>query len=263
MRRMAISSRARRSLLFSFIVSLCMCGAIGIYTLVFGKFSWLEVQVLLTTCEIGGASILAMVGAIAWDTRRWHPLGPIAMIVVVIALLMLISVTWGLRPDIAGDLYEKLTFSVCIAAVALPHICLLSLARLHRGFEWVRFGTIGVIVALAAIILWIVLTPAGGDEWMRLIGVLAIVDACGTIAVPILHRVSGIAARERVVTTDLSLSVTCPRCAKTQTLPTGLSRCECGLKIRIEIEEEHCRKCGYSLYKAASGVCPECGTQFA
>jgi hypothetical protein len=185
------------------------------------------------------------------------------MVVVVVALVMLISLTWGLYPTLADDLYEKATVSLSIAAVALPHICLLALARLHWRFEWVRYGTIAVIAALAAIIFWIIFTPGGGGDWARLIGILGILDACGTVAVPILHRVSGIAARERVVTTDLSLSITCPRCARTQVVPAGHSRCECGLKFRVEIEEEHCRKCGYSLYKAASGTCPECGTQFA
>ena len=35
--------------------------------------------------------------------------------------------------------------------------------------------------------------------------------------------------------------------------------CKCGLKFSIEVEEEHCAKCGYSLYKVNSNTCPECG----
>jgi hypothetical protein len=263
MPRMAISSRTQRTLLFSFIASLCLCGAIGIYVLLIGTFSWFEVRILLTTCQFGAASILAMAAAIAWETRRWHPLGPIAMVAVGLALLMLLLLTWDLRPSLPNDYYERLTAVAGVAAVALPHICLLSLARLHLAYEWVRYSTIAVISVLAVVISLLILIDSHGDEWGRAIGILGILDICGTIAVPILHRVSGIAARERVVTTNLELAITCPRCGKSQTVAAGHSRCECGLKFRIEIEEEHCRRCGYSLYKAASGVCPECGTRFA
>ncbi len=60
---------------------------------------------------------------------------------------------------------------------------------------------------------------------------------------------------------DMSLSLTCPRCSKTQQLGVGRSRCGgCGLRFLIDIEEEHCGKCGYALHKLESAVCPECGT---
>ena len=98
------------------------------------------------------------------------------------------------------------------------------------------------------------------EEWYRGMGVLSIGVACGTIAVPILHKVSAIRLREAVRTTELVLQITCPRCSKGQTLSVGRSKCgQCGLGFSIEIEEENCKKCGYPLYKIESAVCPECG----
>lgn len=258
---MALSSRTQRSLLYTFIFSLSLCGLIGIVILLRGQFSTLEGRVLATAMAVGAASILAMASAVAWETRRWPPVGPAGMLAVALALALVLSMVWDLRPTGAGLTFERLTGTFGVVAVALSHVALIALARLHQRFEGVRLGTVGAIVVLAGLIIRAVWWEPTDDLWPRLIGVFAILDACGTVAVPILHRVSRIQEREQYVTTPLEVSLTCPRCGVTQTRPTGQSQCACGLKIRIEVEEEHCPKCGYSLYKATSGVCPECGTR--
>lgn len=258
---MALSSRTQRSLLYSFILSLSACGLIGILILLRGQFGTLEARVLGSTAAIGVASILAMASAVAAETRRWHPVGPAGTIAVAVALLLVLVLIWELRPRSADLTLERLSGTTTVIAVALSHVALLSLARLHQRFELVRLCTVGVIVVLAGLVIRVIWWEPTDDLWPRLIGVFAILDACGTIAVPILHRVSRIHEREQYVTTPLEVTLTCPRCGVTQTRPTGQSQCACGLKIRIEVEEEHCPKCGYSLYKATSGVCPECGTR--
>lgn len=262
---MALSSRAQRSLLLSFILSLSVCGLLGIYVLLVGKFGTLEARILGSTATIGAASILAMAAAIAWEGRRWHPIGPCGIAIVAIALLLILSLIWDIHPVPGAYIapYEKSIATCAVLAVAVPHIALLALARLHRGYEWVRLGTVAVICILAVLISCLIWLDPRDDIWPRMVGVFAILDACGTVAVPILHRVSRIHDREQFVTTVLDITVTCPRCGVAQTRPTGLARCVCGLKIRVEIEEEHCPKCGYSLYKAASNACPECGTPIA
>jgi hypothetical protein len=260
----ALSSQTQRSLLLSFIGSLAACGLVGIYTLVFGSFGSLEFKILGTTAALGGASILAMAAAVAWESRRWHPIGVFGMAAPAVALVLVLLAIWDVAPRVWGSWYERLMASAGVLAIGFPHVCLLALARLHRGYEWVRVGTVAVIALLAALILWIIWRdPSDSDLLGRVLGTLAILDACGSVAVPILHRVSGIRERQAVLTTGLSITLTCPRCGKAQTLPTGHARCECGLRIRIEIEEEHCPKCGYALYKLPSGVCPECGTPVA
>lgn len=262
---MALSSRTQRSLLLSFILSLSVCGLLGIYVLLVGKFGTLEARILGSTATIGAASILAMAAAIAWESRRWHPIGPIGAAIVAIALSLILLLIWDIRFVPVGFIsrYEKFVATCAVFAVAVPHVALLALARLHRGFEWVRMGTVAVIFILAVLIACLIWLDPRDDLWPRMVGVFAILDACGTLAVPILHRVSRIHEREQFVTTVLDVTLTCPRCGVSQTRPTGLVSCACGLKIRVEIEEEHCPKCGYSLYKAASNACPECGTPIA
>lgn len=258
---MALSSSTQRSLLYTFIAALCACGVIGIVILLGGRFGPTEGRVLASTAAIGGASILAMASAVAWELRRWQPVGPAGMVAAALALLLVLLLIWDIQPRTSRYGFERLAATAGIMAVALAHVSLLALARPHRKFQPVVHGTVGAIALLVTLILFSIWTELSDDDLFRLIGVVAILDACGTIAVPILHRVSHIQDQEQFVTTALEVSLTCPRCGVTQIRPTGRSQCTCGLKFRVEVEEEHCPKCGYSLYKATSGVCPECGTR--
>ena len=90
---------------------------------------------------------------------------------------------------------------------------------------------------LAAQICWSIVAEMDNEFWYRLMGVVAILDVCGTIAVPVLHRISAIPAGTGEMATTVSL--TCPKCGKLQRLPMGRSQCaHCGLRLRIEVDEE-------------------------
>lgn len=260
---MAMKTQTQRGLLLAFIVSVASCGLVGIYCLIVGRLGYFGERVLGTTAVVGAASILGFASAIPYERRRWHPIGPLGIVAVAVALVLVILVIWDLAGFPFGASAEFIAVA-CVTAVALPHLGLLSLARLRREYKWVRAATVAMIVVLAAQIIFTIVAHPDGDAWFRLMGALAIAVVCGTIAVPIFHRMSSIRDREQVRTVELNLSLTCPRCGKTQTLPVGRRRCEgCGLKIRIEIEEEQCRKCGYPLYRLTSAACPECGTPIA
>jgi len=255
-----MESQTQRTLLFGFIGSIVCCGLVGIYCLLVGDMGAFEGRVLVTTLAIGCASILGLASAIPWERRRWHPIGPGGLIAVSAALVLALPAIWIAQSSLPEDFYSAVAVAYVIA-VALPHIGLLSLARLRRGYEWVRLGSVIAVILLAVLISGAILTESDDDAWFRIMGVLAILVICGTIAVPLLHRVSAIRVREAVRTVELALSLTCPRCAKTQEVPVGRSKCvDCGLKFSLEIEEEHCPTCGYPLYKLHSSVCPECGT---
>ncbi|UCC31673.1 MAG: hypothetical protein JSU86_05215, partial [Phycisphaerales bacterium] len=240
-------------------------GLVGIYCLVVGRMGWLEERVLGTTAVVGTASILGLASAIPWERRRWHPIGPVGLAAVAVALVLVLVAIWVDLPwpRPAREAFYKTMGVACVVGIALPHVGLLSLARLRREYGWVRRCTAYVIAALAAMIAFTIITEIDGrdDEWFRAMGVVGITVVCGTIAVPVLHRVSAIRVREAIRTVELLLSITCPRCNKTQDLPVGRSKCaQCGLKFLIEIDEEHCQTCGYPLYRLESTACPECGT---
>jgi ribosomal protein L37E len=262
---MAMKSQTQRTLLFCFLASIAACGALGVYCLLLGNMGPLEARILGSTALVGAASILGLIGVMTWEQRRWHPMGMLGVIFAAIALLLSLTIIWaselGFRwLETNEDLLKSLGVA-WVLAVALPHISLLSFARLHAQYLWVRRMTIIAIGFLAALVIHTILTEGdGGDMVVRLIGIFAIADVCGTIAMPILHRVSAIRTRESYRTTDLQLSLTCPRCDTTQDLSVGRSNCtKCGLKFVIDIEEQLCPHCGYALYKLESANCPECG----
>jgi hypothetical protein len=232
---MALRSQTQRTLLGGFIVSICCCGLVGIYCLLVGTFDEVAARILLTTTAVGSASILALANVIPWESRRWHPIGPCGLVVVCIGLLLSLVGTW--MPELGEPewFYKLMSVSV-VAAVALSHIGLLSMARLTRKFEKIRIITILVIVVLTIQICWSIVAEMDNEFWYRLVGVIAILDVCGTIAVPVLHRISAIQAGTGELATTVSL--TCPKCGKLQRLPMGRSQCaHCGLRLRIEVDE--------------------------
>ena len=260
--RMAIRSKTQRSLLLGFIGSICLCGLIGVFCLLQGRLGDFEGRVLLTTAVVGAGAILALASAVAWEQRRWHPLGALGMAAVALTTLFTLACIWT-EPRYNDWVWKVLAIS-WVFAVGLPHVGLLSLARLKNQWK----SVLGICVALIGLLAWLIivsiLAEISSEDWYRGVAIVAIGVVCGTITVPILHRVSRIQIRESVKTTELALSLTCPRCSKTQTVSVGRSKCaECGLKFQIEIEEENCVKCGYPLYKLESAACPECGTPIA
>ena len=263
---MAMRSQTQRTLLFGFIGSIALCGLLGVYCLLVGQMGVFEGKVLGTTAVFGAASILGLASVVPWEKRRWHPIGPVSIAVVGIALVLVVIAIWCLPFSRRWEeFYLRVMGIACVWGLAFPHVALLSLARLRSAYEWVRRSTVWVVVILAGAITYqIIVDFDDSDLWGRVIGILAIADVCGTITIPVLHRVSAIRLWEGIRTVELEVALTCPRCHMTQTLRVGRSACaSCQLKFRIEIEEEHCETCGYPLYKLESSQCPECGTPIA
>jgi hypothetical protein len=75
------------------------------------------------------------------------------------------------------------------------------------------------------------------EEWLfRFVGVLGILDGCGSLLVPVLFKLGG-----RVVGTFVDdqldrIELTCPRCGRRETYSVGLLQCSgCSLQMRVEI----------------------------
>jgi len=252
-------SQTQRSFLFAFIASISLCGAIGVYCLLVGEFTSLVGQILGTTASVAGASLLALASAVPWERKRWQPIGPLGMLAAAVWLTLMLCLIWIDR-FVNEEALVKATVVATVIAIALPHAGLIGLARLRREYDWVRMGNVASIALLAGLIICAVLFEIDDEFLLRVIGALAIVDVCTSVAIPILHRVSAIHEHDSIRTTTLEVSLTCPRCSKTHSLPIGRSACpSCGLRFKLEIEEEHCEQCGYVLFGIESPVCPECG----
>lgn len=234
---MAMRSNTQRSLLLSFVGSIVLCAVVGIVCLLTGSFGQLQAKVLLTTGTVATASILGLASASVWERRIWHPIGPLGCTVVAISTVLVMGFIWRTWSRIDEGFVKAVLLSV-VWAVAVPHLSLLGTGRLRQAFEWVRWVTVVGVVVLAVQLSTIILFEPHGDLWARWIGVSAIAVACGSIAVPILHRVSAIPL-DGAHALPRELSLVCPSCGAQQVVPVGRARCaQCGLGFRIELEAE-------------------------
>jgi hypothetical protein len=256
--------RTRRILLLAFLASLCTIGLFGIMALIRGTTRLVQDYILLTTVLACAASILGLASTYLRKRRRWHPIGLLGILASPAALLTTVPIFFLRLRGYWELLFEQITGTLWVIAVALPYIGLLSFAKLHKRYEWIRVVTIGSIALLATLVIYLIIAQLPYHEFenlMRGVGIFAIVAVCGTLAVLVFHYISHISRRESQRTTDLQVEITCPRCTTRQTLQAGRSQCvNCRLRFLIEIEEEQCPKCAYPCYLLASPVCPECGT---
>lgn len=259
-----IRTSTQRMLLRLFLLCIAACAAVGIWAVLFSVWDDFIERVLATTLTVGAASLAALGSAIPWHLKRWHPIGPAGVITTALALIGLLVIIWVDLPWFwQFEWVPKLVAIACAVAMSTAGTAVLSLARLRRGFEWVRKVTVASAFLLTALFSIVLLAdvPRTDDLVPRIMGALGILLTCGVIAVPVLHRVSATPAHELVRTAGLNVQLTCPRCVLAQSVPVGRARCaRCNLGFHIEIEEEHCPKCGYSLYNLQSSACPECGT---
>lgn len=218
--------------------------------------------VLVSLFTVALFSITSLVCVFNWARGSWRPAAVLGLVLAPCSLALFLADIWAHISWGHARLVEEAMALGATWSILMPLLGLLGLARLNKRWLWTRAGTQLMAALTALFITWFVVAdPHPDDDWFRVLGVLLVLTSCGAICVPVLHWINVLHAPGRIITTPLQLKLTCPRCDTTQELAAGASQCgKCGLKFRIEIEEEHCPKCGYALYKLTSAQCPECGT---
>lgn len=182
----------KKLFLHSLIASVSFSALLGIWAILAGEFGEFQAKVLGTTLTIVGTSLLGLAcGAFLESPRSDEkPLKVIPIAGIVFAFVAAVTVLimiWRQNDDI-----WKFASISAIFAFSLAQLSLLSLANLSKKFEPVLTLAYLVILSLASInsILIINEPPDESNFVMRLIGVLAVVDASITVVIPILHRLS-------------------------------------------------------------------------
>jgi hypothetical protein len=93
--RMARPFSYQRLLLFTFLFAIATCGAIGLWAVVFAGFNDTVAQILATSASVAGASVLGMAAAVPWSQRRWHPIGPVGVVLTAAGLGMMLFIIWS------------------------------------------------------------------------------------------------------------------------------------------------------------------------
>lgn len=263
--------RMRTTFLWSMIGSLSLAALLGIMALLLPDLIGSDVEILFSTLLFAIYSLLALCCAIVAEKRRlvslmWIGIGSsgISLIVWLVLIWFDSSWHWEVRENLARTAGTFTTIAVAIAVSGL-----LILPRLD-GFSAIilRRSTIGVTVLLGfclSILFWWfewIDNYIDDDTIVRLMGVLGILSACGTVVTPIVWKVQSI-RRDTIGETlpmHIRIEIVCPRCKAQQRL-AGSNKCKnCKLRINIQIQEPRC-VCGYQLYHLKSNNCPECGKE--
>lgn len=186
------SLNLKKSFLYTLIGSIGFSALIGIWAILSGEFGEFQAKVLGTTLTVVGTSLLGLACGAFWESSRSNEgtlkVIPIAGIILAfVAAITVLSMIW-----MQIDSIWKTAAVSGIFAFSLAQLSLLSLANLSKKFQWIMVAAYLVILSLASInSILIIIEPSSENNFvMRLIGVLAVVDAALTVMIPIFHRLS-------------------------------------------------------------------------
>lgn len=223
---------SKRVALRAFVASIVASALLGIWALLSGDFSELQVKVLLSSLSVSAATLCALSCAALFEARGERGLSVPGMVLSAVGLVLVLLGMWA---EIEEEGFWKLTSATCFFAAAFAHGSLVRLARMTPRHAWVGTATIGAAMVLAAFGSFMVLLEEG-DEWtFRLLGVLSILVAAGSLATPVLHRLGRDEPRgDAAPLADGRVPMLCPDCSHRFEHALGDVRCpRCGGRFSI------------------------------
>ena len=187
----------RRAMIVAVVGSLVVAAVLGILALVSGEFGELQARIVLTTTTVAafGTTSLCHLAVVTRSVRAVGFAGIAASLGAAVCALVL---TWR---DWSGDgapdeVWWKALGVLTLAAVSLAqaNLLLLLAGRTSPAVRASLAGTLLAITGVAVLVALPILTegevpgPDGSAYW-RWLGVLGILDALGTIALPVLGLV--------------------------------------------------------------------------
>lgn len=167
-----------------------LAALLGIVALVGGRaFGSVEGRILLTTLLVGVVSVLVLCYLLTAGTR-YQPVGVVGGAIVVVPLVTALFLVWY---DYETDPPDALgrTFGVgAVAAVTLAQASLLLAIGAAAGpvVRRILLATLALAAILAVQVSALVLGLEPHGDYLRLLGVVAILDVLGTVVVAALTR---------------------------------------------------------------------------
>ena len=223
---------------------------------------WLDTALAVYYFGLVGA--LCLVGH-GFDRHYWRWIGVAAgAVACVIALIAIWSRQFA---------FDNIRFTMAISGAVRSHQMLITLASicivvahanmvllipLKKGQGWLRLGTIAAgLGTMVYFDISVLVHVAAANYYLRGAVIAGILTGCGSLAMLVLARFDRPAD---ATTLSSELTLTCPRCNRTQAISIGRSDCaDCGLQFEFHVEEPRCPNCEYLLYGLTSDQCPECG----
>jgi hypothetical protein len=180
------TSNLKRPLLYALIVSVILGAVLGIIVVLRNEWGWFETRVILTTVVVAIASLCGLACDLSKTPRGLNLLPKSGLALTGVSALIILIGMWI---EFEEEWYWKMAASISIFGVATVHVCLLSIAKLIRRFQWVFFIAWQAIFGLAALLVVIIIAEIDSEELMRLVAVASIVIAALTLVIPMLHRI--------------------------------------------------------------------------
>lgn len=179
----------KRYFLITLILALSISALIGIFIFLVGDFGKTEIRLLLTTLTVGGYSLTGLCSATNQKQPELKSFSIIGMLISIIGFAITIAAIWEIINF--EDIRQTMVIFI-ILSVAMAHISLLLL--ITPKTEHVRYSLIATIVFVSIVALMLIkstLTEFDDSEfYFRLLGVFSILDVLGTIATPLLNRIT-------------------------------------------------------------------------
>jgi len=229
-------SSMKRIFLRAIIATLAATGLVGIYVFLFGTFGKTEAKILGTTVTICYFCTTSLACSAVFEKHRYLALSLPGVALGILGLIFFIPSIWAEWFKVLA--VGKVMGIVAVLSFSLAQACLLSLAPLQRRHAWVFYSAVGAILALATIISGIIIfEPNDEDLIVRVVGVVAILDGCFSLCVPIVHRLGGKQLSVKTPQLFRQIELVCPGCGEQRIFATGKTKCpQCSLSFRIEVK---------------------------
>lgn len=237
-------TRLKKLFLWLLIVSLILTALMGIYVFLLGSWGYFEERCLLTTLSVAFFSMTALASAALLARRRGFllavPLSALGIGVAVMGLPLSLGAIW-IRGLSNNDEVVKTVMVAAIFSFSFGQASVLGLAPMRGRLRWVYWTTLCAIGALAVTGSAMIFFEIDDEPFFRALGVMGILDGCGTLVTPILAKLYGVRRAERAADRAIAdqVDLFCPRCGLRSAYPLGDITCaDCGLKLRVTVAEE-------------------------
>ena len=182
----------KRGFLYALIGSVGFSAVLAIFAIVSGDLdSWGD-KALFSALTVAAASVCGLACGARLESAGDRALPLMGVTLATAAAAAVLLIIWA---ELDLDEHEMLwntTGTLCVFAVAVAHLCLLSMAKLAARFEWSLVAAYIVILFVAALLTIMLWFDIGDEGMFRLLVVAVILDGAITTAIPIFHRLSRI-----------------------------------------------------------------------
>ncbi len=179
----------KKSFLRLLVGAIVLSAAIGIFIFLIGDFGETETKLLLTTLSVGVFSLAGLCCSSVYDRVNLQSFSKVGMVFSIVGFFLTFIAIWEF---VDMDYMGKPLAIFLVLAITTAHISLLQLIipRSDKVHLMMKSTLILISIVSLMIIAGLLLDFEIGNIYFRILGVFAILDVLGTIATPLVNRMS-------------------------------------------------------------------------